>query len=360
MTRALTNARGLTFIDGYFVALRDITFANGNQINISGVFDGLTWPPLDYQTRTSRPDVIQAILADHEMLWLFGKKTAEVWVNEPNPPNFPFVRYPEGLMEQGIWSQWSLSKLDESMIWLGGDDRGIGTIWRSNGFTPQRISNHAIENLIRSYGLSGTDTSDGVAYTYTENGHSFYVITFTHANRTIAVDLTTGMWHERGEWDGSSLDPDTSISQYKAALHTMTGNRHFVSGGFDGNIYVASVDTYTDDGNAILYQRSGPHVNVENKMIRHKRFEVFQEQPDVSSDPPTATLEISNNGGKTYPAVLTDVLGQDPADPDGIQHVTRFQRLGRAMDRMYRYSRTDANKQAWIDAFVETEPGDGG
>ena len=140
----------------------------------------------------------------------------------------------------------------------------------------------------------------------------------------------------------------------------MTGNRHFVSGGFDGNIYVASVDTYTDDGNAILYQRSGPHVNVENKMIRHKRFEVFQEQPDVSSDPPTATLEISNNGGKTYPAVLTDVLGQAPADPDGIQHVTRFQRLGRAMDRMYRYSRTDANKQAWIDAFVETEPGDGG
>jgi hypothetical protein len=359
LTEALTHARGLTYLDGYFVALRDATMAKGNQINISGVFDGLNWDPLDFQTRTSRADIIQAIIADHEMLWLFGKKTTEVWVNEPNGVNFPFQRYPEGLMEQGIWSQWSLAKLDESMIWLGGDDRGVGTVWRSNGFTPQRISNHAIENLIRKYAvLAGTDVSDGVAYTYVENGHSYYVITFTHKNKTIACDLTTGMWHERGEWDGSSFDPDTSVSQYKAALHAMTGNQHFVSGGFDGNIYVASVDTYDDDGQAILWQRSGPHLNQGNKMVRHKRFEVLQEQLDSSGTLPTATLEISNDGGRSYLSSLTDQIGQDPSDPS--LHISRWQRLGRARDRMYRYSRTDANKQAWIDCLIETEPGDGG
>lgn len=360
MTEALTNARGLTYIDGYFVALRDVNFARGNQVNISGLFDGLTWDELDFQSRSTRPDKIMAIIADHEMLWLFGKKTTEVWVNEPNGVAFPFQRYPEGLMEQGIWSQWSLAKLDESMIWLGGDDRGVGTVWRSNGFTPQRVSNSAIEDMIRKFpgGLAGTDTSDGVAYTYTENGHSFYVITFTHANKTLALDLTTGQWAERGEWDGSSLDPDTSISQYKAALHTMTGNRHFVSGGFDGNVYVASIDTYTDDGNAILYQRTSPHINVENKMLRHKRFEVYQEQPDNAGEPPVATLEISNNGGRTYPAVLTVALGQDPSDE--VLAISRWQRLGACRDRAYRYSRTDANRQAWIEALIETEMGDGG
>lgn len=357
MTEALTHARGLTYIDGYFVALRDITFAKGNQINISGIFDGLSWDELDFQTRSTRPDIIQSIIADHEHLWLFGKKTTEVWVNEPNGVAFPFQRYPEGLMEQGIWSQWSLAKLDESMLWLGGDDRGVGTVWRSNGYTPQRVSNHAIENLIRSYGVIGTDTSDAVAYTYVENGHSFYVITFTHANKTIALDLTTGMWHERGEWSGLSLDPDVSISQYKAALHTMTGNRHFVSGGFDGNIYVASIDTFTDDGQAILFQRTAPHINNENKMIRHKRFEVYQEQLDLVGDPPVATLEISNNGGKDYISTLTDALGQLPDDPT--LHITRWQRLGACRDRVYRYSRTDANRQAWVDAYVEAKMGSG-
>jgi hypothetical protein len=356
MTEVLTGARGLTYLDGYFVALRDVNFAKGNQVNISALFDGKSWDELDFQTRSTRPDIIQSIIADHEHLWLFGKKTTEVWVNEPNGVNFPFQRYPEGLMEQGIWSQWSLAKLDESMIWLGGDDRGVGTVWRSNGYTPQRISNSAIENMIRKFGLAGTDTSDGVAYTYTENGHSFYVITFTHANKTIACDLTTGLWHERGEWDGSSLNPDTSISQYKAALHTMTGNRHFVSGGFDGNIYVASIDTYDDDGQAILYQRSGPHINNQNKMIRNKRFEVLQEQGVISGAVQDAILEISNDGGRTYGPQLPVAMG----DVDEFTKITRWQRLGSARKRAYRYSRTDANRQAWIDAYVEAEMGDGG
>lgn len=360
LTEALTNVRGLTYIDGYFVALRDITLANGNQINISGIFDGKSWDELDFQTRTTRPDRIQAIIADHEHLWLFGKKTSEVWVNEPSGVAFPFQRYPEGLMEQGIWSQWSLAKLDESMFWLGGDDRGVGAVWRSNGYTPERVSTPAIEDYIRRFGkLAGTDVSDGVAYTYTENGHSFYVITFTHANKTIAYDATAKQWHERGEWDGSSLDPDTSISQYKAALHTMTGNRHFVSGGFDGNIYVASVDTYTDDGQAILYQRSGPHINNENQMLRHVMLEVFQEQPELAEDEeqPVGILEISNNGGRTYGDQLPIALGQLESDPTTA--VTRWQRLGRAADRMYRYSRTDAHRQAWVDAFTEVKAGDG-
>ncbi len=354
VTEALTHCRGLAYLDGYFVALRDITFAQGNQLNISALFDGTSWDELDFQTRTTRPDLVMRILADHEHLWLFGKKTTEVWVNEPQGVAFPFQRYPEGLMEQGIWSPWSLVQMDESMFWLGGDDRGVGVVWRSNGYTPQRVSNNAIENMIRSYGLPGTDQTDAVAYPYTENGHSFYVITFTRANKTLAYDAMTQMWHERGSWSGASLDPDTSISAYRAALHTMTGNRHFVAGGNNGNIYVADIDTYTDDGDAILFQRTAPHINNENKMIRHKRVELYSEQGIASS--PTVTLETSNDGGRTYPSVLPDVMGA----VGEYGRINRWQRMGAARDRVYRFSRTDANRQAWIDAFIEAEPGDGG
>jgi hypothetical protein len=136
----------------------------------------------------------------------------------------------------------------------------------------------------------------------------------------------------------------------------MTGNRHFVSGGFDGNIYVASTDTYDDDGNAILFQRSGPHINQLNKMLRHKRFEVLQEQGVISGAVPNAILEISNNGGRTYGPQLPVAMG----DVDDFTKVTRWQRLGACRDRVYRFSRTDANRQAWIDAILETEAGDGG
>lgn len=354
VTEQLTHVRGLTYIDGYFVALRDETIAQGNQINISGLFNGKSWDELDFQTRSTRPDLIQQILADHEHLWIFGKKTTEVWVNEPQGVSFPLQRYPEGLIEQGVWGRWSVAKLDESLFWLGGDDRGIGVVWRSNGYTPQRISNHAIENMIRGFATAGIDVSDAVGTTAVFNGHGFYLLTFNTANKTIAYDTTTGMWGEWGAWSGASLDADATITQFPAALHAMTGNKHFMAGGLSAKIYVASLDTYTDEGNAILFQRVAPHINNENKVIRHKRFELYSEQGLAAS--PTVTLDTSNDGGRTYPSSLPDVMGA----MGEYGRINRWQRLGAARDRVYRLSRTDANKQAWIDAFVEVEAGDGG
>jgi hypothetical protein len=377
----LTNVRGLTYLDGYFVALRGESLAQGNQINISGLFDGSSWDELDFQTRSTRPDLVQAILADHEHLWLFGKKTTEVWVNEPSGTNFPFQRYPEGLIEQGIWAKWSLAKLDESMFWLGGDDRGVGTVWRSNGYTPQRVSNHAIENVIRQYALAGVDVSDAVGHTYVENGHSFYVLSFPSVRRnlvnqfwdaglswdsgalwdqsgpvvgaTLVYDATTNMWHERGAWDGSSLNPNTSLSLYPGGLHAMAFNKHFIANGASGIIYESSVDLYDMDGQAILFQRTAPHINNENKMIRHKWLEVLQEQGVINGATPNMTLNISSDGGRTYGTNLDAALGASAE----YTKKTRWQRLGACEDRVYRLSRTDKNRQAWVDAFVEVEPG---
>jgi hypothetical protein len=73
----------------------------------------------------------------------------------------------------------------------------------------------------------------------------------------------------------------------------------------------------------------------------------------ISGAVPSATLEISNDGGRTFPAVLTDPLG----DVGDYNKGNRWQRLGRAKDRVYRFSRTDANRQAWIDGIIETSMG---
>ena len=57
----------LAFLDGYFIVSRPGT----RQINISAINDGTSWNPIDNAQKTSFPDYIVSILADHEQLYLF-------------------------------------------------------------------------------------------------------------------------------------------------------------------------------------------------------------------------------------------------------------------------------------------------
>jgi hypothetical protein len=68
-----------------------------------------------------------------------------------------------------------------------------GIVYRANGYTAQRISTHAVEWQIQQYG----NLSDAIAYTYQQDGHSFYVLIFPSANTTWVFDVATSLWHER-------------------------------------------------------------------------------------------------------------------------------------------------------------------
>ena len=70
--------------------------------------------------------------------------------------------------------------MNNGIFWLGQDARGQGMVYRSNGYTGQRISTHAVEWQIQQYGT----LSDAIGYTYQQDGHSFYVLIFPTANTT--------------------------------------------------------------------------------------------------------------------------------------------------------------------------------
>ena len=93
--------------------------------------------------------------------------------------DFPLQRIQGAFLEIGCAATNSVAKLDNSIFWLATDDRGFGTVQRAAGYTPARVSNNAVEVAIASYTL----ISDAVAYTYAQEGASFYVISFPTAGR---------------------------------------------------------------------------------------------------------------------------------------------------------------------------------
>jgi hypothetical protein len=148
--------------------------------------------------------------------------------------------------ELGCAAPYSVAKLDNSVFWLGADARGSGVVYRSNGYTGVRASNHALEWQIQSYG----DITNAIAFTYQQDGHFFYVLTFPSAGKTWVYDVTTQSWHERAGFSNGLFVRHRANCQ-------MNFNTEIVVGDFEnGNIYAFDKEYYSDNGAPQKWLRS--------------------------------------------------------------------------------------------------------
>jgi hypothetical protein len=329
----LTAVSG-AYLDGYFIVLRP----DSNQINISGVLD-ITWADLDFAIRTGGQDRCNKIFVDHQQLWIFGRKTTELWYNSGNA-DFPFQRIEGAWVDQGLWAPDSVARIDNTILWLGGDERGVGVVWRAAGYTPKRVSTHAIEYAIRTY----STTSDAIGWGYQQGGHQFYVLTFPTAAKTWVYDCVTDQWHERAYNGGAWMYYGCSTF----------GGKQYVADGISGKIYRLNPEAYTDNGTAISRVRQAPHLSNEMKVVRHNRLQLDMDVGSVTSAP-TMSLAISDDGGKTFTSEKSVTAGG--AGENKVRVIWR--KLGRARDRVYRVTTTASEAIAYTAAYIEIQQGDG-
>jgi hypothetical protein len=231
----------VSYLDGYFV----FNEPNSQKVWVTQLLDGTSIDPLDFASAEGNPDGLVALLVNNREAWLFGSNSIEVWY-DAGTPDFPLARIQGASNEIGCVAPYSVAKLDNSLFWLGQDARGRGIVYRNNGYTGVRASNHAIEWQIQEYG----NLSDAIAYTYQQDGHSFYVLTFPTANKTWVYDVSTQSWHERAGWVNGNFTRHRSNCQ-------MAFNSEIVVGDFEnGNIYAYDLDVYADNGQIQKWLRS--------------------------------------------------------------------------------------------------------
>ena len=229
------------YLDGYFVFIEP----NSQRVWVTSLLDGTSIDPLDFASAEGSPDGLVSMIIDHREVWLFGSNSVEVWY-DAGLTDFPLQRVQGAFNEIGCAAVYSVAKLDNAIFWLGSDARGNGIVYRANGYTGQRVSTHAIEYAIASYG----NISDAVAYTYQQEGHPFYVLTFPSANRTWVYDVSTQAWHERAGFSNGAFIRHRSNCQ-------MNFNSEVIVGDFeDGRIYAFDLDVYSDDGATQKWLRS--------------------------------------------------------------------------------------------------------
>jgi hypothetical protein len=231
----------VAYLDGYFV----FNQPNSQFIWVTQLLDGTSVDPLDFASAEGSPDGVVGIIANYRELWVFGTDSVEVWYDS-GAADFPLQRIQGAFNEIGCVSAYSIAKLDNGLFWLGTDARGQGIVYRANGYTGQRVSTHAIEYAIAQYG----NISDALAYTYQQEGHAFYVLTFPSANATWVYDASTKAWHERAGFENGEFTRHRSNCQCNFVGTTVVGDFE------NGNIYSLNLDTYADNGEIQKWLRS--------------------------------------------------------------------------------------------------------
>lgn len=277
---AFYGADRVGFIDGYFIFNKPDT----QQFYISSLY-GSSFDGLDFASAEGAPDLLVSLIVDHREVWMFGDTTTEVYYNSGNA-DFPIERITGAYLEHGCAAAQSVAKLDNTVFWLGKDSNGNGTVWRANGYTPQRISTHALEYALQTY----SQISDALAYTYQADGHAFYMLTFPQAGKTWCYDAATGLWHERAYWNAGNFE------RHRSNCLAFYSGTHVVGDYENGKLYALDPDYFMDDGEPLVAQRSAPVVNNDGKRLFHHCIQVEIEEgvgtvPDDSNYLTTETGE---------------------------------------------------------------------
>lgn len=270
----------VTYQDGYFLFDRKGT----GQFFISELLD-VDFDPLDFATAEGQPDNLVSVLSDHREIFLFGEETIEVWYNS-GASDFPFERNQGAFIEKGCGARYSVAKQNNTVYFIGSDLM----VYQMTGYTPVRISTHAVEKTLKDVNLS-----DAFAYTYQDEGHLFYVLTIPSRDITWCYDISTGAWHIRQSYQFGRHQSNNAI---------FFDSKTLVGDFQNGRIYQMAGNFYTDDGEPVVREFVLPTVNNGREFLTVDSLE-FDMGTGVGltqgqGNDPELRVYFSKDSGKTY------------------------------------------------------------
>lgn len=301
---------------------------------ISNLNDMTAYEAADTADAEEKPDLLVRAFAFAGELWLFGEETIEIH-DGTDEGDFPFRARRSSSIQRGCLAKRSVAQEDNTIFWLG-DDR---IIYRANGYSPKRISTHAIEEKLQGY----TTLSDAEAFIYTQNGHKFLVMTFPTEKETLVHDIATDLWHQRQSFEKG---------RWKATSHAFIYDKNLV-GDFETNdIYELDLDTYTDDSNEIERIVVLPPVYDDDRYVTYSNFKVdFDSGLGLVSGQgsnPQAMMRYSDDGANTWSNERFRPMGKIGE----YKARTIWRRLGRARQRVFEIKVTDPIEVNITAAYV--------
>ena len=259
-------ANTVDIVDNYFVYNKP----NSQQWAASNPLSPIT-NSLSFSSKDGAPDNLVSLIVDHREVYLLGEASSEVWVDVGSFP-FPFQRIPGTSTQHGIAAKFSMSRVGNSFAYVSRNFRGQAQIMMMNGYIPQRISNHAVENT-----LTDKYIDDAIAWTYQLEGHECYVVSFPTLDLTWVYDIATEMWH-KWLW----VDNNNVYHRHRGNCASLFQGQVLVGDYANGQIYQLDKSNYTDNGQNIRRLRRTPHIVTDLQRQYLEELQI-QFQPGVGT-----------------------------------------------------------------------------
>jgi len=235
--------------------------------------------------------------------------------------------------------------MDNDVYYIG-DDR---VIYRMQGYTPMRISHHAIEKWLSEQTKADVDNAFGMTVTF--QGHYWYILTL--AGSTWAYDATVTAMSGEHEWFQIL---SKSRQNWRVNITDVSYGK-ILCGGDDGIIYELDPDTLNENGDRQLKRRTTPYFHSERHKLSFSRLDLgFEEAVATASFPdPQVFLEISDDWGRTWSSRRDRTLGQLG------QYKTKaiWRRNGAPRSACFRITVTDDVEVTFTGQWGEADVGSG-
>ena len=365
---AFVGADVVWFINGRFVWNRP-----GTQVYQWSELYSTVIDPLAFASAEGAPDLLVSLIASNKELILLGETSTEFHINSGDP-DAVFEPIQGAFIEQGCAAKFSVAKMTDGsgtgiVLFLSRNESGQGMFVKLVGYQPQRISDSALEYQLAQY----SRIDDAQAYTYQQEGHSFYMVSFPTANKTWCYDTSTELWHERASLLGNS--PNVALGRHRSNCHLFFDGKHLV-GDFETNvIHEFRLDIPVDGfpggpesnytfARPIVAIRQCPHLSADDSwQLFHELWIDMQTGVGLSADivasgansvsggkDPSLILEWSDDGGHTFPYSREVKIGK--IGERNYRALAR--RLGKSRDRVFRVTITDPVKRVFLGAGCRT------
>ena len=322
-------------IDGYFI----FNQPSKQAFYMTDAPYKVTFASAFYALKDAAPDNLVTIFENKELLWLIGEKTTEVWYNAGGT-QLPFNRLSGTLMQAGCKAKHSVARFStggqDGVAWFGRSERGENVIIVTQGFNTNVVSTPAFSNEVKNYPV----VSDAIGYSYQEDTHEFYVLTFPTADVTWVYDAQSKLLHKRLSYDPYMVTPIVNnfnlpgYHRHRSNCFMNFQGMRIVGDYQNGALYWMTRSSFTDAGWPLLAQRRSPHI-----WDKGERGRVFMSQlqldflpgtgnPSGMGSNPQAGIAISRDGGQTFGNRTYAPIGKTGQTKTR----TMFRRLGFARD----------------------------